>query len=475
MMEKIVPRSKDVSQWYTDVLLKAELADYAPVRGCMVIRPYGYAIWERIRLFLDEELRRTGHQNAYFPLFIPENFLKKEAEHIAGFAPQVAWVTIGGQEKLEEPLAVRPTSETIIYAMYARWIQSYRDLPVLLNQWANVVRWEKTTRPFLRTMEFLWQEGHTAHATEEEAEEEALNILGIYERFLKEKMAIPVIVGRKSEKEKFAGALRTYTVEAMMQDGKALQAGTSHNLGDGFARAFGIQYLDRDGKLKYVWQTSWGVSTRLIGALILCHGDDRGLRLPPEMAPIQVVAVPIYSTEKDRKSVVFASKKLIQRLSKKFRCHLDDRAQYTPGYKFHDWELKGVPVRLEIGPRDIATKSVVLVRRDSGEKIPVPQKNLPPLLTDILREIQGNLFKQAREFMDSHIYPAEHWEELQEGVKTGFVYTTWCGNRDCEDKVAKETTASIRCIALNQKPSEDKPCVVCLQPARYFVYFARAY
>ncbi len=474
-MKKITARSEDVSQWYTDVLLQAELADYAPVRGCMVIRPYGYAIWERIRLYLDEEFQKTGHQNAYFPLFIPEGFLKKEAEHIAGFAPQVAWVTVGGDEPLEERLAVRPTSETIIYAMYARWIQSYRDLPILLNQWANVVRWEKTTRPFLRTMEFLWQEGHTAHRNEQEAEEEALKILNIYQNFLEDKMGIPVIVGRKSEKEKFAGALRTYTIEAMMQDGKALQAGTSHNLGDGFARAFGIQYLDSDGKLKNVWQTSWGVSTRLIGALILCHGDDAGLRLPPAMAPIEVLIVPIYSSASEHKKVLAESRKILRRLSGKVRVHLDERPQHTPGYKFHDWELKGVPIRLEIGPKDVAKKQVVAARRDTGEKVPVSLSALPAFLSATLEQIQKNLYLSAKQFMQEHIYETQDWAEMSEKVKVGFVHTYWCGARACEEKTVKETTASIRSIPLDEEVKPGQQCIVCRQPARFPVYIARAY
>lgn len=474
-MKEITPRGLDITRWYTDVVLSAELADYAPVKGCMVIRPYGFAIWENIQRILDGEIKALGHQNAYFPLFIPESFLKKEAEHVKGFAPECAWVTRGGQEELEEPLAIRPTSETIMYAMYAKWIQSYRDLPLLINQWANVVRWEKTTRPFLRTTEFLWQEGHTVHSTEEEAEEEALTILGIYRKLIEENLRIPVIVGRKSEAERFAGALRTYTLEAILSDGKALQAGTSHNLGQGFSRAFNIQFLDKDGVLKHPWQTSWGVSTRLIGAIIMTHGDDSGLILPPDVSPYQAVIVPILF-DHGKEEILSAVEKARSILSEEFRVHADLREQYTPGWKFNEWEMRGVPVRIEIGPKDVKAGKVTLVRRDTGEKCqPSLGDALKIALQDSLQALSDRVYQSARNFLHSHTVSTEEYSELQQWVREGFVKTPWCGQEKCEGKVKTDTGATLRCILLDEKPEKRAVCGVCASPATSLVVFARAY
>jgi prolyl-tRNA synthetase len=473
-VKEITAKSEDFSQWYVDVIVKGELADYSPVRGCMVIRPYGYALWENMQKLLDRRFKETGHKNAYFPVFIPESLLRKEAEHVEGFAPEVAWVTHGGQEELSERLAVRPTSETIICSMYSKWIKSWRDLPVLINQWCNVVRWEKSTKPFLRTAEFLWQEGHTAHRTEEEAEEETLRMLEVYRDFVETELALPVIKGRKSENEKFAGALRTYTIEAMMSDGKALQAGTSHNLGQHFSKVFDIKFLDQDGKLKYVWQTSWGVSTRLIGAIIMTHGDDRGLKLPPRVAPIQVIIVPIFGQQ--REEILAKSKELYQLLKENFRVELDDRDEYTPGWKFNEWEMKGVPVRLEIGPRDLAQNQVLLVRRDTNEKIQVKESDLVNYLNILLEDIQTNMFKQAKKFMDDNTNTATNFDELKELLinKRGFVKAMWCGDSECEKKVKEETTATLRCIPFEQEEISDR-CAVCGREAKKMVYFAKSY
>ena len=411
-VKEITPKSEDFSQWYVDVILKAELADYSPVRGCMVIRPYGYSIWEKMQQLLDSRFKATGHKNAYFPLFIPESLLQKEAEHVEGFAPEVAWVTHGGNEELAERLAVRPTSETIICHMYSKWIKSWRDLPVLINQWCNVVRWEKSTKPFLRTAEFLWQEGHTAHSSFEEAEEETLRMLEVYRDFVETDLSMPVITGVKSENEKFAGALKTYTIEALMGDGRALQAGTSHNLGQHFAKAYDITYLDKDGKLKHVWQTSWGVTTRLIGAIIMVHGDDRGLKLPPKIAPIQAVIVPILGKESE--TVLNKARELYSILNKEIKTELDDRNEYTPGWKFNEWEMKGVPVRIEIGPRDIKNEQVVFVRRDTGEKITVSESELLPRLKSLLDEIQANMFRQAQVFLNENIREVDNFDEFKQ-------------------------------------------------------------
>lgn len=475
-VKEITPQNEDYSQWYLDVIKKAKLVDYAPVKGCMVIRPYGYSIWEKMQAGLDRRIKETGHENAYFPLFIPKNLLQKEADHVEGFAPEVAWVTQGGGEDLAEPLAVRPTSEAIFGEMYSDWIQSWRDLPVLINQWANVVRWEKSTKPFLRTSEFLWQEGHTAHRTEEEAEEETLQMLDVYKDFVENDMAIPVVNGLKTEREKFAGALRTYCIEALMSDGRALQAGTSHNLGQHFAEVFDITFLDQDDERKYVWQTSWGVSTRLLGALIMVHGDDRGLRLPPKIAPHQLVMVPIMP-KKHREKVLEESDKLYQELKSHFRIKMDAREEYTPGWKYNEWEMRGVPLRLEIGPKDIEKDQVVLVRRDTGEKQFVARENLIETLTQTLNTIQKDMFDAALQFMEDNTREAASLEELLEIVeqKRGLVKAYWCGSLECEEKVKDETKATIRAIPFNTnkggaciacgKDSEDNPEVI----------FARAY
>lgn len=473
-VKEITSKSQDFSQWYVDVILKAELADYSPVRGCMVIRPYGYAVWENMQKLLDARFKATGHKNAYFPLFIPESLLKKEAEHVEGFAPEVAWVTHGGQEELAERIAVRPTSETIICSMYSKWIKSWRDLPVLINQWCNVVRWEKSTRPFLRTAEFLWQEGHTAHRTEEDAEEETLKMLEVYRDFVETDLALPVIKGRKSENEKFAGALRTYTIEAMMSDGKALQAGTSHNLGQHFSKVFDITFLDQDGQLKNVWQTSWGVSTRLIGAIIMTHGDDRGLKLPPKIAPIQVIIVPISSQKKDM--VLNKAAEIFARLKQDFRLEMDDRDEYTPGWKFNEWEMKGVPVRLEVGPKDIEKHQVILVRRDTGEKISVDESEINSKLKSLLDEIQVNMFRQAKRFMDENTREIEDFEEFKKVIeeKRGFIKTHWCENGDCEKFIKEQTGATLRCIPFEQDAGPGR-CIVCGKEANKVVYFAKSY
>ncbi len=477
-VKEITPQSQDYSQWYLDVVQKAQLMDYAPVKGCMVIRPYGYTLWENMKQRLDARIKATGHVNAYFPLFIPESLLQKEAEHVEGFAPEVAWVTHGGNEKLTERLVVRPTSETIICEMYSRWIQSYRDLPVLINQWCNVVRWEKVTRPFLRTSEFLWQEGHTAHCNEEEAEEETLKMLEVYRDYVENDLAVPVVTGRKTEREKFAGALRTYSIEALMSDGKALQAGTSHNLGTHFAEVFDIQYLDRDGELKYVWQTSWGTSTRLIGALIMVHGDDRGMVLPPRVAPVQVIMVPI-APQKDREEVLSKAGAILQELKDAgIRVDMDDRPEYSPGWKFNEWEMKGVPLRLELGPRDLKAGTVVLARRDNGEKEAVPAADgLAERIKQLLEEIQDNMYKKAKKFMDENTRRTDDYEEFKTIIaeKRGFVIAGWCGEDDCEQKIKEETKATIRNIPFHLQDENPGKCLRCRNEAKHLVYFARAY
>ncbi len=475
MAEKVTPRSEDYSRWYTDVVQMAELADYAPVKGCMVIRPYGYALWENVQAGLDRRFKETGHQNAYFPLFIPESFIRKEAEHVEGFAPELAVVTHGGGEKLEEPLIVRPTSETIINTMMAKWIRSYRDLPLLLNQWCNVVRWEMRTRLFLRTTEFLWQEGHTAHATAEEAEAEARRMLDVYTDFAVNDAAIPVIPGRKSDTERFAGAVRSYTIEAMMGDKRALQSGTSHFLGQNFARAFGTQYLDRNNELQYVWQTSWGVSTRMIGAIVMVHGDDQGLILPPVLAPIQVVIVPIWRKDAEKEAITAAIADLRGRLtSAGVRVRVDDRDDVSPGFKFNDWEMRGVPLRVEIGPRDLAAGQVTLARRDTGEKFPVPMADLAARVPGLLKDIQASLLRRATEFRDANTHEVSTWGELVEVVADGFARAWWCGSAECEAKIKEETRATTRCIPFEQ-PGGTGKCVVCGAEAREQAIFARAY
>jgi prolyl-tRNA synthetase len=474
----ITPRAQDYAQWYLDIVAQADLADYSPVRGAMIIKPLGYAIWENIQRELDRRIKATGHVNAYFPLFIPASFLTKEAEHVEGFAPEVAVVTRAGGEELAEPLVVRPTSEAIIGDSFARWIHSWRDLPLLLNQWANVVRWEKRTRPFLRTTEFLWQEGHTAHATETEAETEALKILHeVYADFAEREMALPPLRGRKTENEKFAGALRTYAIEAMMQDGRALQAGTSHNLGQNFARAFGITYQTPDNRQEYAWTTSWGVSTRLVGALIMAHSDDEGLVIPPRLAPIQVVVVPIYKKDDERARVLETIHRLLQEWGDRFRVKLDDRDHLTAGFKFNEWELKGVPVRVEVGPRDVEKETAAVARRDvpgREGKVFVSQAALADQIAGLLDTIQRNLFDRALRFREGHTQDVITYEELKEAVETGFARAYWAGTTDQEHRVQDETRATIRLIPF-EPPGIPGRCVYTGRATDQQVIFARAY
>ncbi|HEU4403540.1 MAG TPA: proline--tRNA ligase [Candidatus Polarisedimenticolia bacterium] len=476
MAKVITPRSEDYARWYTDVVLQSQMADYSPVKGCMVIRPQGYAVWEAVQKELDARFKETGHQNAYFPLFIPESFLHREAQHVEGFAPECAVVTHGGGKKLEEPLVVRPTSETIIYAMYAKWIRSYRDLPVLLNQWANVVRWEMRTRLFLRTTEFLWQEGHTAHATEAEAEEEVLKILEIYRRFAEEQMAIPVYTGLKSDSEKFAGALRTYCIEALMQDRKALQAGTSHNLGQNFSKAFEVKYQTKDAGWEYVWQTSWGVSTRLIGALVMAHGDDNGLSLPPRLAPLQVVIVPIWKSDEERTRISEAARLAAEELKGAFRVKADLREEVSPGWKFNEWELKGVPLRLEIGPRDLEKDQLMAVRRTDRRKTPVPRGGLLARVGDLLEETQRDMLEKGRAFLRENTRDAGDYDSFKKALEEvgGFFRAHWCGSARCEKSIKDETKATIRCIPLEGN-REEGACLYCGARSERWVYLARAY
>ena len=473
---EITPQSQDFSRWYLDVVRRAELADYSPVKGCMVIRPYGYAIWEFIQQALDRRIKATGHVNAYFPLFIPESLLNKEAEHVEGFAPQVAYVTHGGGEELEEKLVVRPTSEAIIGTMYAKWVQSWRDLPILINQWANVVRWEKVTRPFLRTTEFLWQEGHTAHETEAEAEEETLKILELYKETVETELAVPVITGRKTESEKFAGALRTYSIEALMGDGRALQAGTSHNLGQNFAKAFDITFQARDKSVQHVWGTSWGMTTRLVGALIMTHGDDSGLVLPPRVAPYQVVIVPI-PRGNWQETVLPKAREIQQQLvAAGVRVTLDDRDVYTPGWKFAEWELRGVPLRLEIGPKDLEKSQVLVARRDTREKLGVPMDGLVGRIRDLLDDIQRNLFGRALKFRDEHTQHADTYDAFKQAMqgRPGFVVAPWCGSAECETEIKTDTQATIRNMPLNASAPTGR-CVRCDRAAQAEAWFAKAY
>ncbi|MBA4420760.1 MAG: proline--tRNA ligase [Anaerolinea sp.] len=474
--EKLPLRSENYSEWYNQVIQRTEMADYAPVRGCMVVRPYGWALWENIQQALDKRFKATGHQNAAFPLFIPMSFLEKEKEHVEGFSPELAVVTIGGGEKLEEPLVVRPTSETVIGYMYSKWIKSYRDLPVLINQWGNVVRWELRTRLFLRTLEFYWQEGHTAHATEQEAEEETRRMLDVYTDFAVNEAAVPVIPGMKSATEKFAGAARSYTIEAMMGDTKALQSGTSHNLGQNFARAFDIQYLDQNNALQYCWTTSWGLSTRFIGAIIMTHGDDQGLKLPPRLAPIQVVIVPIYKNDEERGKVIPVVEKVQQMLTE-FRLKVDDRTEVTPGFKFNHWEMRGVPLRIEIGPKDVEKGSVALARRDipgrDGKQF-VSQEGLAAVVSNLLKDIQAAMLEKARAFRDANIHEPKDYAELNTIVQNGWALAHWCGSVDCEARVKEDTKATIRCIPLENGQGKGK-CIVCGQPAEQKAYFAKSY
>ena len=474
---KITKRSEDYSRWYTDVIAAAELAEYAPVKGCMIIRPNGYAIWEKMQQALDGMFKETGHQNAYFPLFIPESFLQKEAEHVEGFAPEVAVVTHAGGSKLEEPLVIRPTSETIIWNTYRNWIQSYRDLPLLLNQWCNVVRWEMRTRLFLRTTEFLWQEGHTAHATYEDAEEEALRILGIYRRFSEDYIALPVIEGLKTEAEKFAGAHHTYSIEAMMGDGKALQAGTSHHLGQNFAKAFDVTFQTETGNREHVYATSWGLTTRMIGALIMAHGDDSGIVIPPRLATTQVVIVPIFRKPEERDRVMQA----VDHFTSPFKTagigfKIDAREQYSPGWKFNDWEKRGVPLRIEVGPKDLEKNQVILARRDNGQKSPASQEGLAQTVLNTLETIQKSLFERAREFREKHSYRIDDYSKFNEILdgEGGFLWSHWCGSGECEERVKDETKATIRNIPMNAEREEGK-CIKCGARSERRVIFARAY
>jgi prolyl-tRNA synthetase len=453
-VEDLTDQSDDFSRWYTEVVRKAQLADYAPVRGCMVIRPYGYALWENMQRLLDDRIKATGHQNAYFPLLIPESLLQLEADHIEGFAPQVAWVTHGGDEKLEERYCIRPTSEAIICHMYSRWIESYRDLPVLINQWANVMRWEKVTRLFIRTAEFLWQEGHTAHATAEEAQEEVLRMLEVYRDFVETDLAIPVYAGPKGESEKFAGAEMTYSIEALMRDGKALQAGTSHNLGQHFAKVFDITFQDEQGRRQHVYQTSWGVTTRLIGAVVMTHGDDQGLKLPPHIAPIQAVVIPIWRKEEERAAVRAFVDRVREAVAGKIRLWVDDRDQYTPGWKYNEHELRGVPLRLEVGPRDVAQQSVMTVRRDTRAKEPIALGALGERLPALLEDIQRSLFQSASAFRDENTATARNDAEIEAhfAERRGFVAFAWDGSAAVENEIKEKTGATLRCMPLDPNP-----------------------
>jgi len=473
--KEITPKSEDFSQWYLDVVLKADMADYGPVKGCMIIKPYGYRVWELMQADMDRRIKETGHVNAYFPLLIPKSFLEKEKEHVQGFSPECAWVTVGGGEDLEEPLAIRPTSEAMICSMYAKWVRSWRDLPVLINQWANVVRWEKVTRPFLRTTEFLWQEGHTLHETEAEAEEETLKMLHVYRSFCEEMLAMPVVWGRKTDTEKFAGALRTYAIEALMGDGRALQAGTSHNLGQHFATAYGIEFLGRNQERLLPWSTSWGSSTRMIGGLIMTHGDDSGLILPPRVAPHQVVIVPIPPRKGDWSDAVLPKAREVQALLRGagVRVHLDDRDTQQPGFKYADWEMRGVPLRLEIGPKDIEKQQCVLVRRDTREKTFVPLDSLAGRASELLDAMQRDLLERARRFVADSTRRVKSYDELKEAMATsrGFILAGWNGDAAVEARIKEETKATIRAIPLEERPAA---CVVTGEPGCE-VYFAQAY
>lgn len=477
-----VKKNEDFSEWYTQVVLKGELVDYGPVQGTIAMRPHSMAIWENIQKIFDEKIKRTGHTNAYFPLLIPENFLKKEAEHFKGFVPEVFWVTHSGENKLGERLAIRPTSETIIYDFYSKWVRSWRDLPVLLNQWCNILRAEiKSTKPFIRGSEFLWQEGHTAHATKEAADAEMMMILEEYRDLIENFLAIPVLIGQKSDSEKFAGALTTTTLEAMMPDGKALQMGTSHNLGQNFSKPFDIKFLDKDGKQQYVWTTSWGISTRLVGGLVMTHGDDKGLVLPPKVSTYQVVVVPIYYSDEDKKVVVKEAANLLEKLLKnEIRATADYREGYTPGWKFNEWEMKGIPLRIEIGPRDIKSKQVVFVRRDTGKKNVVKEKDLLKSANATLDDIQQNLYKNAKRFLDENIHTVRNYSELKKTIeeKGGFVKAGWCGESHCEEQIKVETSATIRIIPFDkdkEKSEKFSKCIYCEKPAKEIVYFAKSY
>ncbi|MGB2625170.1 MAG: proline--tRNA ligase [Candidatus Acidiferrum sp.] len=484
--EKLPTRAADFSEWYNQLVLKAQLADYAPVRGCMVVRPYGWALWENIQAGLDKRFKATGHQNVAFPLLIPKSFIEKEKHHVEGFSPELAVVTIGGGEELAEPLIVRPTSETIIGHMWAKWIQSYRDLPVLMNQWNSVVRWELRTKLFLRTLEFYWQEGHTAHATREEALFETRQMLDVYTDFAVNEAAIPVIPGAKSDAEKFAGADITYSIEAMMGDGKALQSGTSHFLGQNFAQAFEVKYLDQTGQLQHCWTTSWGLSTRFIGAIIMVHGDDQGLVMPPRLAPTQVVIVPIFKTDDEKAAVLPVARDLkVQLIKTNLRVTLDEREGFSPGWKFNEWEMRGVPVRVELGPKDVAKQAAMLARRDRPGregKVSVPLAELPSTIEQLLADIHRSMFQKALAFRRANTQETQTYDELKRAVETGFAFAHWCGSGLCEEKIKEETRATMRCIPLDQADvlghdgnRGSGTCVHCGKAAKERAIFARAY
>jgi len=473
-----VKKSENFSEWYTQVVLKSGLADYAPIKGCMIFREHSYAVWEKIQEIFNKKIKEKGHKNVYFPMFIPESFLKKEAEHFEGFVPEVAWITTGGNSKLEERLAVRPTSETIMYATYAKWIRSWRDLPIKLNQWCNIVRWEtRATKLFLRTREFLWQEGHTAHATEEEADTEVIEILNIYKDLMENYLAIPVLIGKKTENEKFAGASYTTALEALMPDGKVLQMGTSHNLGQNFAKVFDIKFIGEDEEEHYVWQTSWGVTTRMIGALVMVHGDDKGLVLPPKITPVQAVIIPIPFKNVDKELILRKARDIFEKLQKNgISVVLDDSPNYTPGWKFNEWELKGVPVRIEIGPRDVKEKQVTLARRDTAERLVIKEEKIMGTVTRLLEEIQNNLFNTAKKFLEDNITAVKTYDEFKEALKKkgGFIRACWCSSPTCEEKIKEETGATIRLLPL-EKEKLFSNCLYCGGEGKEVVYFGRAY
>jgi prolyl-tRNA synthetase len=484
--EKLPTRAEDFSEWYNQLVLKAQLADYAPVRGCMIVRPYGWALWENIQQALDRRFKATGHQNVAFPLLIPKSFIEREKHHVEGFSPELAVVTIGGGEELAEPLVLRPTSETIIGHMWSKWIQSYRDLPVLMNQWNSVVRWELRTKLFLRTLEFYWQEGHTAHATRDEAVEETKQMLDVYADFAVNEAAIPVIPGAKSDAEKFAGAHVTYSIEAMMGDGKALQSGTSHFLGQNFAQAFEVKYLDQNGTLQHCWTTSWGLSTRIIGAIIMVHGDDQGLVMPPKLAPTQVVIVPIYKTDEEKTSVMKTAKELKTQLVKaNLRVTLDEREGFSPGWKFNDWEMRGVPVRVELGPKDVAKQAAMLARRDKPGregKVSAPLADLAGTIEKLLADIHQSLYDKALAFRRANTHEPRSYDDFKKAVETGFAFAHWCGSGECEEKIKEETRATMRCIPLDPAAvmataggAGTGTCVRCGKPAKDRAIFARAY
>lgn len=472
-VKEITNIEENFAKWYTDIVIKADLADYTDTKGCIAIKPYGYAIWENIQKYADKKFKESGVKNIYLPVLIPESLLNKEQDHVEGFAPEVAWVTMGGQEVLEERLCIRPTSETMFSTLYSKWAKSWRDLPMVYNQWCNVLRWEKETRPFLRSREFLWQEGHTVHSTPQEAKERTIQMLNIYADVIENLLAIPTIKGKKTEKEKFAGAEDTYTVETLMHDGRALQAGTSHYFGQNFSKPFNIKFQNKEGKEEYAYQTSWGISTRLIGATIMAHGDNRGLKLPPKVAPIQAVIVPIAMQKQEVKEKV---EKLSKLLGEKYRIECDTRESYTPGYKFNEWEMKGVPVRIEIGPRDIEKGECIFVRRDTFEKITVKLEEIETKLGEVLENIQENMYNECKKNMEKRTSIAENLNEFVEKINTnqGFIETMWCGKQECEDKIKELTGAHSRCMPVNQKQIGNK-CVCCGAPAKIFMIWGRQY